>query len=99
MLLSDIKRAITKGTTDVILFNIDSKSDALNKSDKEGIVRVFMKVFNDMQGYCGEIPWLSDLERQLDKRGQYSLFKDKYKSHYRSGWVENRESFYLTVII
>ena len=25
MLLSDIKRAITKGTTDVILFNIDSK--------------------------------------------------------------------------
>jgi len=95
MLLSDIKRAITKGTTDVILFNIDSKSDALNKSDKEGIVRVFMKVFNDMQGYCGEIPWLSDLERQLDKRGQYSLFKDKYKAITGQDWVENRESFYF----
>ncbi len=95
MLLSDIKRIITKGTTDVILFNIDSKSDALNKADKEGIVKVFMKVMDDMQGYCGEIPWLAGLERQLDKRGEYSLFKDKYKEITGQDWVENRGSFYF----
>jgi len=95
MLLSDIRRAITKGTTDVILFNIDSKSDALNKSDKEGIVKVFMKVFDDMQGYCGEIPWLAELEREMDKRGYYESFKEKYREITGQDWVENRGAFYF----
>lgn len=95
VLLSDIKRAITKGTTDVILFNIDSKSDALNKADKEGIVKVFMRVFDDMQGYCGEIPWLAELERELDKRGQYASFKEKYREITGQEWVESRGAFYF----
>ena len=54
-----------------------------------------MKVLDDKQGYCGEIPWLSELERQLDKRGQYNDFKDKYKAITGQDWIENRGTFYF----
>ena len=95
MLLSDIERVINKGTTDVILFNIDSKSDAADQTEKAKIVQVFMKVFNEMQGFCGEIPWLADLERELDRRGQYEEFKRRYTEITEQDWVENRETFYF----
>ena len=52
MLLADIQRA-SEIPSDVILFNVDSKSDSDSKADKEAIVKVFMKVFNEHQGYCG----------------------------------------------
>lgn len=95
MFLSDINRAVTEGSADVILFNIDSKSDAPDKSEKARIVEVFMKVFNEMQGYCGEIPWLGELERELDKRGQYEDFKKKYAEITGQEWKDNRGTFYF----
>ena len=30
-----------------------------------------MKVFNEMQGYCGSIPYLAEFERQLDNEGRF----------------------------
>ena len=48
--------------TDVILFNVDSKSASDSKTNKEAINDVFMKVFNDYLGYCGSIPFLADFE-------------------------------------
>jgi hypothetical protein len=41
MLMGDIQRA-TKGTADVILFNIDAKADS--KSDRDAILQVFLRV-------------------------------------------------------
>lgn len=81
-------------TSDVILFNIDSKADSDSKSDKSAIVTVFNKVFNEMQGFSGSMPWLAELERQLVEDGCYDNFKEAF--HHASGktWEDGREDFY-----
>jgi len=94
MVIADINLA-GNTSSDVILFNIDSKSAADAKSNKDAIVEVFMKVFNEMQGYCGSIPFLADLERKLTDDGLYSTFKEKYTEVSGSDWVETREDLYF----
>ncbi len=81
-------------SSDVILFNIDSKSDSDNKSNKDAIVNVFNKVFNEMQGFCGSMPWLADLERQMVKDGVYENFKTVFEEISGNSWIEAREDFY-----
>ena len=81
-------------STDVILFNIDSKSDSDSKSNKDAIVNVFNKVFNEMQGFCGSMPWVADLERQMVKDGVYDEFKKVFEEISGNSWVEAREDFY-----
>ena len=44
MVLADMKLAADT-PTDVILFNIDSKSESNSKENKDAIVNVFLKVF------------------------------------------------------
>ncbi|MCU9807469.1 hypothetical protein LEQ06_04295 [Paraclostridium sp. AKS46] len=63
ILIADMQKA-GETTTDVILFNIDSKSESNYKSSKDAILKVFNKVFDEMQGYCPTLPWVADLERQ-----------------------------------
>ncbi|MGL4874346.1 MAG: BREX system P-loop protein BrxC [Clostridium sp.] len=81
-------------SSDVILFNIDSKSDSDNKSSKDAIVNVFNKVFNEMQGFCGSMPWLADLERQMVKDGVYENFKTTFEEISGTSWIDAREDFY-----
>lgn len=81
-------------STDVILFNIDSKSDSDSKSNKDAIVKVFNKVFNEMQGFCGSMPWIADLERQMVKDGVYENFKTIFEEISCISWFEAREDFY-----
>ncbi|MBR3244379.1 MAG: BREX system P-loop protein BrxC [Parasporobacterium sp.] len=83
------------GDTDVILFNVDSKSASDSKTNKEAIKDVFMKVFNDYLGYCGSIPFLADFERKLDEDGNYKRFKDKFFDINGSSWEEAREDYYF----
>ena len=93
MLLADIKKA--GGISgDIILFNIDSKSEADSKATKDAIVKVFNRVFNDMQGFCGSIPWLADLERQMTIDGTYEAFKQEFQRLSGKKWVDAREDFY-----
>ena len=94
MVLADMKAA-GNISTDVILFNIDSKSDSDSKVNKDAIVKVFMKVFNEMQGFCGSLPWVADLERQLVKDGVYEAFKAKFLELSNSSWEDTREDFYF----
>lgn len=47
--------------TEVILFNIDSKSQLDNKSKEDAILRVFMKVFYEHRGYYGDIPGVAEM--------------------------------------
>jgi hypothetical protein len=82
-------------SADVILFNIDAKSDADSKINKDAIVKVFMKVFNEMQGFCGSMPWIADLERQMDAKGTYEAFKKKFAELTGSTWEQKREEFYF----
>ena len=92
MVLADMKLAADT-PTDVVLFNIDSKSDSNGKKDKDAIVNVFLKVFNEMQGFCGAIPYLADLERKLTEDGRYDEFQQKFEETYGSSWEESRNDF------
>ena len=79
--------------TDVILFNIDSKSDVSGKHSKGAIVSVFLKVFNEMQGFYGSIPVLADLERTLSEQNRYNEFKRLFENSYGKPWVSSRHKF------
>lgn len=94
MVIADIKLAGST-STDVILFNIDSKSEADAKANKDAIIDVFVKVFNEMQGFCGSLPFLAELERKLTEDSQYDAFKAKFKEIQDRDWEETREEFYF----
>ncbi|MDO4554252.1 MAG: BREX system P-loop protein BrxC [Lachnospiraceae bacterium] len=92
MVLADMRLASTVDT-DVVLFNIDSKGEQNGKQDKDAIVSVFLKVFNEMQGFCGAIPFLADLERKLSEEGKYEEFKNRFEESFGSEWTEARNDF------
>ncbi|MFH1761207.1 MAG: BREX system P-loop protein BrxC, partial [bacterium] len=94
MLFGEMERCTAAGC-DVILFNIDSKSDADASNNKDAIVRVFMKVFDEFQGFCGDMAWVAALERQLDKDGNYNIFKSEIHNITGKDWVELRSNFYF----
>lgn len=77
---------------DVILFNIDSKANAGGKKDRNGIVNVFLKVFNEMQG-LSTIPYLADFERRLIKEEKYDDFKKAFEALHGSDWNAERHEF------
>ena len=90
-----IAKMTNSGTisSDVMLFNIDSKGSAKVGSGKEAIVEVFMKVFNEMQGYCGSIPYLAEFERQLDNEGKFEEFKERFEVNAGAPWEKKRQAF------
>ena len=92
MVLADMKLAAST-STDVVLFNIDSKGEQNGKQDKDAIVAVFLKVFNEMQGFCGAIPHLADLERNLTEKGKYDAFKTAFEDSFGTPWEEARNDF------
>ena len=92
MVLADMKLAVST-PTDVVLFNIDSKSDSNGKRNKDTIVSVFLKVFNEMQGFCGSMPYLADLERRLTDEGKYEAFKASFLEEYGDTWENSRQDF------
>ena len=92
MVLADMKLA-TSVPTDVVLFNIDSKSEVNGKQSKVAIVSVLQNVFNEMQGFSGSNPFLADLERKLFEEGKYELFKEKFAESFGTEWVEARNDF------
>ena len=89
-LFADIHSAVST-PADVILFNIDSRA---NSDDGENaILKVFLKVFNERVGYCADFPHIAHLERELDKRKQYTAFKAKFAELTGSEWIEQRDAY------
>ena len=93
MLLADIKRAGST-SSDVILFNIDSKASLDNNENKDKILSVFEKVFNERLG-LSTIAHVAELERYLIKQGKYEEFKSNFKTESNVEWIENRNDFYF----
>lgn len=85
----------TNISTDVILFNIDSKSSSQSNSNKDDILNVFNKVFNEMRGYCGELPFLAQLEKRLYEKGQFENFKETFKRINGNSWEDERDEYYF----
>ena len=89
MLLADVQRAI-QGNSDVILFNIDAKADS--KSDRDVILQVFLRVFNEMLGYSGDAPHVAEMERHLVGKGTYETFKTAFAEKNGSTWAAERDA-------
>jgi hypothetical protein len=82
MLFGDIKRAIV-ANTDVILFNIDSKAN--HRTGRDLILRVFVKVLNELRGYSGDHP--------LESKGKLKAFHTTYEKHTGLNWVQERDAY------
>ena len=89
MLLADVQRAV-QGSSDVILFNIDAKADS--KSDRDVILQVFLRVFNEKLGYSGDAPHVAEMERHLVSKGAYEAFKTAFAAKNGSTWDAERDA-------
>lgn len=92
MLFGDIKRAVV-ANTDVILFNIDSKADHGSSTGRDLILRVFLKVLNELQGYSGDHPHIAHMERHLESKGKLKAFQAAYEKHTGLNWVAERDAY------
>lgn len=88
MLLADIKRAGSI-PTDVILFNIDSKTENSNGA-KDKILDVFEKVFNEKMG-LSITPFVAEIERHIISLGKYEEFKKSFEKNAGSSWEDMRD--------
>lgn len=88
MLFADIKRAGSI-PTDVILFNIDSKTENSNGT-KDKILDVFEKVFNERMG-LSITPFVAEIERHIISQGKYEDFKKVFEKNANSSWEEMRD--------
>ena len=93
MVLADMKLAANV-SSDIILFNIDSKSGMADaQNNKEAILSVFLKVFNQHLGFYGANPFLADLERHLSDEGKYEEFKSVFAEIRGKEWESSRHQF------
>lgn len=89
MLMGDIQRA-TKDTADVILFNIDAKADS--KLDRDAILQVFLRVFNEKLSFSSDAPHVAEMERYLVSKGAYDTFKTAFAESNGSSWNKERDA-------
>lgn len=90
-LLEQMKLVATYDTHS-ILFNIDSKASAHNRpgDEKEMIVEVFLKAFNEYLGYSSTL-WIADMERQIAEVSDFKAFKQSFLEVDGSTWEESRQ--------
>lgn len=91
-------RRLANAHTEVILFNIDSKAE--QNHSRDAILQVFLKVFNEHVGYCGDHPEVAHMERFLDDKGKYQAFIDTLASDHKLDWKAERDyyQFYATEV-
>ena len=92
LFFADLQKAVS-ASTDVILFNIDSKADHGGGSGRDLILRVFLKVLNELQGYSGDHPHVAHMERHLDGRGKLAAFHDAFRTHTGLDWRDERDAY------
>jgi len=93
ILFGNIRRAVGF-SCDAILFNIDSKAD-VHEDPQAQLLSVFTKVFNELQGFCGQYPYVANLEYELQKEGLLEAFAADFESSARIPWIEARDSFHF----
>ena len=90
MLAGNIAAAIGS-STDVLLFNIDSKADT--DSSRDVILKVFLKIFNEMRGLSPHHPHIARMEEMLIEKGAYENFKAAFEAKEGSSWLIERDSY------
>jgi len=94
LLKADLRKAISIPSKS-ILFNIDQKADTISKTEFDAVLAVFMKVFNEMQGFYGKLGYVAQFERDLDNRDLYNEFKSAYHEISGIDWKTGREQIIL----
>lgn len=74
-----------------LLFNIDQKATLIAKDQTDALLKVFVKVFDESNGYYGNQGHVARFERDLDNRDQYEGFKAAYARIAGRDWVQGRE--------
>jgi hypothetical protein len=87
---ADIDKAVSN-TADVILFNIDSKASSNDAGNP--ILNVFLRVFNEHQGFSGDHPHVAHMERHLAQKGVYETFKAAFKEASGVDWIDERDGY------
>ncbi|MDR5898843.1 BREX system P-loop protein BrxC [Halomonas vilamensis] len=90
MIRADIAKAVHE-PADVVLFNIDSK--ASSNDDGNPILNVFLRVFNEHQGFSADYPHIAHMERHLEKRGVYERFKQAFQDASGLVWEDERDGY------
>jgi hypothetical protein len=91
MLRAEVLKAV-KTPSKSILFNIDQKSDIISKQEVDAILSVFLKVFNEMQGFYPKQPYIAQFERDLAKKGKYEAFQEAFEKAAGEPWSAGRET-------
>lgn len=89
MLLADMRKCASANNK-VVLFNIDSKAKSDSKNKTQAIMDIMLRAFNESIGYCGDKPWVADLERMLDDEGTLGEFIAKFEELSKREWKTNR---------
>ena len=92
MLYAEMKR-VADLDNDVILFNIDSRADPTE--GRRAILSVLWKVFNEMQGFCPDYPYIAEIEKYLVQKGCYQEFCTEFQKITQSDWFQERDAFDL----
>lgn len=92
MIRADISKAVSN-TADVMLFNIDSKASSNDSGNP--ILNVFLRVFNEHQGFSGDHPHLAHMERHLSQKGVYETFKKAFAASSGMHWQEERDGYHF----
>lgn len=90
MIRADVTKAVQQ-PADVILFNIDSKASSNDGGNP--ILNVFLRVFNEYQGFSGDHPHIAHMERHLAQRGVLERFKTAFQEASGMVWEEERDGF------
>ena len=94
MLKASLNKAASIPATS-LLFNIDQKATLIAKDQRDALLRVFAKVFDESRGYFGDQGHVARFERQLDEEGQWQGFQEAFKGLAGNEWKTRRASFGL----
>ena len=88
---ADLKKA-TAIPARSLLFNIAEKFDGVGGTHEAPILEVFMKVLNELQCYYGNQGYVAQFEHDLNKRGQFEVFKQTYQRVNGRSWENDRDA-------
>ena len=91
LLLEELRRA-ARNPSRSVLFNIDQQANVVAKDQADALLSVFVKVFDDMQGYYGQMPHVADFERDLDTDGHLDAFRTAFERLSGKTWEIGRRS-------
>lgn len=76
-----------------LLFNIDQKATLITKDSSDALLKVFVKVFDEMRGYFGNQGHVARFERDLDENGHFKDFQDAFRRLTGTEWLDVRKGY------